>query len=125
HARFLELAQDRRQALREHVALADDAYDHEVADAPVALHNFVRDPVKRAADLIPVHHRRLEATFGDAHVSMRSRSAMRTWRPLRAWRKYADLGSSSTSGEISSTRGSGCMRIAYLRIRSIAVLSMR
>ena len=34
-----------------------------------------------------IHHGRLEATFGDAHVSSRSRSAMRTCRPLRAWRK--------------------------------------
>lgn len=46
-------------------------------------------------------------------------NAIRTYKPLRACLKYADRGSESTSGEISSTRGSGCMTTPCFGKRSI------
>src|SRR5262249_33493213 len=100
----------------------DDADQHDAVDAPVALDDLVRDPGERAPDLVGVHDGGFE---GDTHVRRRSRRAMRTWRPLRAWRKYAALSSESTSGAISSTRVSGCMSTAYLRILASEPLSIR
>ena len=38
--------------------------------------------------------------------------AVRIHIPLRTWRQYIARGSASTSGAISSRRGSGCIRIA-------------
>lgn len=38
-----------------------------------------------------------------------ARIAIRTYIPASAWRKYAARGSLSKSGEISKTRGNGCM----------------
>src|SRR5207253_9396144 len=102
-----------------------DADEHHALDAAIALHDLMGDARKRAADLVRVHDRGFEASFGDAHDRTLSRRAMRMCRPLRACRKYAARGSSSTSGAISSTRGSGCMRIAYLRISVIDALSIR
>src|SRR5438094_966947 len=122
---LLERGQDLGEALRKNVALADDADEHHALDAAIALHDLMGDARKRAADLVRVHDRGFEASFGDAHDRSLSRRAMRMCRPLRACRKYAARGSSSTSGAISSTRGSGCMRIAYLRISVIDALSIR
>lgn len=45
--------------------------------------------------------------------------AMRTYIPYSACLKYAALGSESKSGEISSTRGSGCITTIRLRARVI------
>src|SRR3989440_1961079 len=117
--------QDGGQALGQDVAFAHDADDHDVIDTSVALDDLVRDAMQRPADLVGVHHRCLQAAFGDAHDSNLSRSAIRICRPFRACRKYAARGSASTSGAISSTRGNGCMSTAYLRIRSSEPLSIR
>ncbi len=87
YSRLLELAENHRQASRQDIALADDADDHHIVDAPIALHDLVRDPMQRAPDLVGVHHGCFEATLGDAHERRRSKSAMRMCRPLRAWRK--------------------------------------
>src|SRR6266568_1092652 len=102
---LLELAENHGQALREDVAFADDADDHHILDAAIALHDLVRDPMQRATDLVGVHHGRFEAPLPrlrgsrpiakrsarlgsrDAHERRRSKSAMRMCRPLRAWRK--------------------------------------
>ena len=84
HGGFLELGEGGGQPSRQDVALAHDADQHDVLDAAIALHDLVRDAGERAADLVRIHHRRLQPAFGDAHESSLSRSAMRTWRPLRA-----------------------------------------
>src|ERR671935_112297 len=84
HGGLLQLFQGRRQPAREHVALADDADQDDVAHAAVPLHDLVRDAHQGAADLVRVHDGGLES---DAHERMRSKRAMRTWRPLRACRK--------------------------------------
>ena|SRR5205807_8958772 len=87
HSRLLELAENHGQTLGEDVAFADNADDHNIFDAAIALHDLVRDPMQRAADLVGVHHGCLEATLSDAHERRRSSKAMRICRPLRAWRK--------------------------------------
>src|SRR5450756_452661 len=120
-----QLGQDHGEASRQDISLADDADEHDVLGSPVSLHDLVRDARERPADLVGVHHGRLEAAFGDAHASNLSRRAMRTCNPLRACRKYAARGSASTAGSISSTRGSGCITIAYLRMSSSEPLSIR
>src|SRR5438270_7084680 len=84
HGCVLELRERRSQPLRQHVAFADDAHEHDVADTPVALDDLMRDPGQRPADLVRIHDGRLENC---AHVSSRSRRAMRMCSPLRAWRK--------------------------------------
>ena len=48
---------------------------------------------------------------------------MRTYSPFLACLKYAALGSESTSVVISSSRGSGCMTMASLRMASITAAS--
>src|SRR6266550_6364923 len=103
HPRLLELAENHGQTLGEDVAFADDADDHNIFDAPIALYDLVRDPMQRAADLVGVHHGRFEAPLPrlrgsrpiakrsagwgsrDAHERTRSSKAMRMCRPLRAW----------------------------------------
>src|SRR5258708_7837264 len=122
---LFELGQDRGEATREDVSLADDADQDDAVGTSISLHDLVRDARERAADLVGIHHGRLEPPLSDAHANSRSRSAMRTCSPLRACRKYAARGSASTSGAISSTRGSGCITIAYLRISSSDLLSIR
>ena len=84
---LLELGENRRQALREHVAFADDADQHDVFDPAVPLYDLVGDARQRAPDLVGVHHGGLEATLSDAHERSRSRRAMRMWSPFRACRK--------------------------------------
>src|ERR1700682_2694694 len=125
HDTALQLGQDHSESPRQDVSLADDADEHDIVRAAIPLHDLVRDARQRAADLFGVHHRCFEPSLRDAHERSRSSRAMRTGRPLRAWRKYAARGSSSTSGAISSTRGSGCITMAYLRIRASELLSMR
>src|SRR5487761_1843608 len=85
--RALEAGQLGGQAARKVVTLGEDADEDKAIDSPVALRDLMRDSRKRSPDLVRVHHRRLEPLLGDAHPSRRSRRAMRTWRPLCAWRK--------------------------------------
>src|SRR5215472_3335485 len=88
---------------RQHITLRDDAGHDQIGGAPVALHDLVSDPGKGAADGVGIHDVRLDAPFwshitkrslryrslrGLDHDSTRSSSAIRTWTPLRAWRKY-------------------------------------
>src|SRR5690348_17739819 len=121
----LELLQLRGEPPREVVAARKDADQHHLAGAVVALDDLVGDARQRSPDLLRVHHCCLDAALGDAHASTRSRRAIRMYMPLRAWRKYAARGSASTSGAISSTRGSGCMTIADWRSSDIARPSTR
>src|SRR3989442_39542 len=83
----LQLHDLRRQTPRQVVAFGHDPDQDEVAGAVVALHDLVRDARERSADLVRVHNRRLEPPLGDAHERSRSRSAIRMYSPLRAWRK--------------------------------------
>ncbi len=85
--RALQLHQLGREADREVIAFGRNPDKYEVLRSPVALHDLVGDARKRPADLLGVHDRRFETTLGNAHASSRSRSAMRTCSPLRAWRK--------------------------------------
>src|ERR1700682_4124216 len=121
----LQLHELGRQPRGEVISFGQDADEHDALRAAVSLHDLVRDARQRTADLVGVHHGRLEPALRDAHESNRSRRAMRTGIPFRACRKYAARGSSSTSVAISSTRGSGCITIAYLRIWASELLSMR
>src|SRR5665213_4012167 len=99
HWRALQPRQLGRQTASQVISLGQDADEDEAVDAAVALGDLVRDARERAANLVGIHHRGFEPAFGDAHERRRSRSAMRTCRPLRAWRQYATRGSSATSGE--------------------------
>src|SRR5712691_11186800 len=80
---------------RKVIPLREDPDEDQVIDSPVALRDLVGDSRQRSPDLVRVHHRRFEPPLGDAHARMRSRRAIRTWRPLWAWRKYAARGSES------------------------------
>src|ERR1700674_1746017 len=82
-----QLGQDRGQAPCQDISLADDADQHNVVGAAIPLHDLVRDARERTADLICIHHSGLQPSLCDAHASNRSRRAMRTCNPLRAWRK--------------------------------------
>src|SRR5260370_4026778 len=86
--RAFELHEAVRQATREMVSFGHHADQHEVAGAAVALEDLVRDSRKRTPDLRGVHHCCFEPSLVYcAHASSLSRSAIRMYRPLRAWRK--------------------------------------
>src|SRR5437660_7368060 len=121
----LELHQAVGKPASQVVALGHDAHHHEVAGTTVVLQDRVSDPRERAPDLVTIHHRRFQPALGDAHANNLSNKAMRMYRPLRAWRKYAALGSASTSGAISSTLGRGCITIASFLMRASVEPSMR
>src|ERR1700737_2742520 len=83
----LQLHQLGGEANREVISLGWNPDQHEVLRAPVPLHDLVGDARQRPADLLGVHDCGLQAALGHTHAKSRSRSAMRTCRPLRAWRK--------------------------------------
>ena len=68
----------------------DPDKDH-VLNTAVALHDLVRDPAQRAADLVTVHDGPLHPLRGrhpaGGHERSMSSRAIRICRPLRAWRK--------------------------------------
>src|SRR6266404_6427938 len=88
HGRPLQIHQAVRKPAGEMIALGHDADQNQVAGATVPLEDLVRDARKRTPDLLGVHHRGLEPSLlYCAHASNLSRSAMRMYKPLRAWRQ--------------------------------------
>src|ERR1700687_6523908 len=70
HAYAFHLRQDHGEPPREDVTLADDADEHDIFSASISLHDLMGDARERAADLVGVHDRRLEAALSDAHARM-------------------------------------------------------
>ena len=97
------LRNQRLKLLREefHQHMFNEKFEHDFMRVAAAL-----DPEEDQA--IDIYGRIIES------------SAMRVGTPFLAWRKYAALGSASTSVAISPTRGRGCMMIALLAFTSLA-----
>ena len=102
-----------RAVPRERKAAGDDAQYAQLREVRLPLDHFVRNPSPGAAQTFGIEDDGLGGRGLQHHrPSAHSSTAIRTHNPLRACRKYAALGSASTSGSISPRRGSGCMRMA-------------
>src|SRR5487761_934782 len=82
YGRAFEAGQLDCKPARQMISVGENPDEHEAVDAPVAFRDLVRDSRQGSPNLVGIHHRRLEPLLGDAHPRRRSRSAMRTWRPL-------------------------------------------